>query len=33
MIYNLQTLKIKYKEYSNLNQKISLEVKNGNLIR
>ena len=33
MIYNLQTLKIKYKEYSNLNQKISLEVKKGNLIR
>lgn len=33
MIYNLQTLKIKYKEYSNFNQKISLEVKKGNLIR
>lgn len=33
MIYDLQSLKIKYKDYKNLNQKISIECKKGNLIR
>lgn len=33
MIYDVQTLKNKYKEYSNINQKISLDCKNGKLIR
>lgn len=33
MIYNLQALKNKYFEYSNINQKISLETKKKNLIR
>lgn len=33
MIYDLQSLIIKYKNYSNINQKISLECKKGNLIR
>ncbi len=33
MIFDMQLLKTKYKEYSNINQKISLEVRNNNLIR
>ncbi len=33
MIYDLQTLKVKFKDYSNLNQKISFENKKNNLIR
>ena len=33
MIYDLQSLKIRYKNYANINQKISLECKNGNLTR
>ena len=33
MIYDMQTLKNKYKEYSNINQKISLDCKNGVLMR
>lgn len=33
MIYNNETLKNKFKNYSNINQKISLETKNGNLKR
>ena len=33
MIYDIASLKIEYKGYSNINQKISLEVKKGNLIR
>ena len=33
MIYDLQSLIVKYKSYSNINQKISLECKKGNLIR
>jgi hypothetical protein len=33
MIYDLQSLKIKYKDYKNLNQKISIECKKGNLTR
>lgn len=33
MIYDIATLKNKYKDYSNINQKIALEVKKGNLIR
>ncbi len=33
MIYDMLSLKDEYKDYSNINQKISLEVKKGNLIR
>ncbi len=33
MIYDSQTLKIKYNHYANVNQKISMEVAKGNLIR
>ena len=33
MIYDLQSLKTKYKDYKNLNQKISIECKKGNLTR
>lgn len=33
MIYDINALKIKYRDYSNINQKISLEVKKGNLVR
>ena len=33
MIYDVQALRIKYKEYSNINQKVSLDAKNGKLIR
>ena len=33
MIYDTQALKDKFNSYSNINQKISLEVKNNNLIR
>lgn len=33
MIYDLQTLRNKYNTYSNINQKISLESKKGNLTR
>ncbi len=33
MIYDSQSLKIKYKDYKNLNQKISIECKKGNLTR
>ena len=33
MIYDTQALKIKYKNYSNINQKVSLETENGKLIR
>ncbi len=33
MIYDIQTLKVKYKYYSNLNQKISLDAKKNKLIR
>ena len=33
MIYNTDTLKNMYKDYSNINQKISLETKKGKLIR
>ncbi|MCM1131063.1 MAG: hypothetical protein NC222_08985 [Staphylococcus sp.] len=33
MIYDSQALKIKYKNYSNINQKISLEAFNGKLVR
>ena len=33
MIFDLQRLKIKFKDYSNINQKISLECKKGNLTR
>lgn len=33
MIFDLQSLKIKFKDYSNINQKISLECKKGNLTR
>lgn len=33
MLYDIQMLKIKYKDYSNINQKISLEEKKGNIIR
>lgn len=33
MIYDTQSLLIKYQQYSNINQKISLEVKKGNLTR
>ena len=33
MIYDLQSLKTKYKDYRNINQKISLECKKGNLTR
>ena len=33
MIFDLQSLKIKFKDYENINQKISLECKKGNLTR
>ena len=33
MIYNIEALRNMYKEYSNINQKISLETKKGNLTR
>ena len=33
MIYDSQALKVKYANYSNINQKISLEEKRGNIIR
>jgi len=33
MIYDLQTLKIKYQKYSNINQKIASECKKNNLVR
>ena len=33
MIYDTQALKIKYNDYSNINQKVSLETENGKLIR
>ena len=33
MIYDNNALNIIYKDYSNINQKISLETKKGNLIR
>ena len=33
MIYNIESLNNLYKDYSNVNQKISLEVKKGNLVR
>ena len=33
MIYDLQSLKIRYKDYANINQKISLECKNCKLTR
>lgn len=33
MIYDIQSLRIKYSMYSNINQKISLEAKIGNLVR
>lgn len=33
MIYDTQALKIKYSNYSNINQKISLETSKGNLVR
>lgn len=33
MIYDSNTLKNKYSNYSNINQKISIESKNGNLVR
>lgn len=33
MIYNYETLSLKFKNYSNINQKISLETKKGNIIR
>ena len=33
MVYDLSTLKNKYSNYININQKISLETKNGNLVR
>ena len=33
MIYSTNMLEIMYKDYSNINQKISLETKKGNLIR
>jgi len=33
MIYDHETLQIKFKDYSNINQKINVEIKNGNLTR
>ncbi len=33
MIYDYQSLMVKYKNYANINQKISIECKSGNLIR
>ncbi len=33
MVYNTQSLKVKYKNYSNINQKVSLESKKDNLLR
>lgn len=33
IIYDLQSLKIRFKDYANINQKISLECKNGKLTR
>lgn len=33
MVYDHEALKLKFKDYSNINQKISLEAKKGNLIR
>ena len=33
MIYDNNALNVLYKDYSNINQKICLETKNGNLIR
>ena len=33
MIYDIQTLKNKYKGYANINQKIALDCKNGKLTR
>ena len=33
MLYDYQSLKIKYSKYSNIGQKISSEVKKGNLVR
>lgn len=33
MIYNVENLRNIYREYSNINQKISLETKKGNLVR
>ena len=33
MIYDIQTLKNKYKDYANINQKIALDCKNGKLTR
>ena len=33
MIYDFQSLKIRYKKYSNISQKISTETKKGNLIK
>ena len=33
MIYNIEALRNIYKDYSNINQKVSLETKKGNLIR
>lgn len=33
MIYDINALNLLFKNYSNINQKISLETKNGNLIR
>ena len=33
MVYDLSTLRNKYSNYININQKISLETKNGNLVR
>lgn len=33
MIYDIQSLRIMYNKYSNINQKISLEAKKGKLVR
>lgn len=33
MIYDVQALKIKYKDYSNIHQKVSLDTEKGKLIR
>ncbi len=33
MIYNMAALKLKYSDYANINQKISLEALKGNLVR
>lgn len=33
MIYDIEALKLKYRDYKNINQKIALEAKKGNLVR